>query len=172
MHNEELNLNDPAQDNVFEPDKGRLKIALVCSHGGHLTEMEMLWPTFFGHDCFLVSYRCQRTEELTLVQRKYLLHHIGTNVLRAIKAIIRAILILAQERPDVILSTGAEIAIPFLWIGKALGAKVVYIESWCRIQTRSGTGPLVYPVTDLFLVQWPDLVCQYGPKARYFGGLI
>jgi beta-1,4-N-acetylglucosaminyltransferase len=153
-------------------EKRRLKIALVCSHGGHLTETEMLWPAFVEHDCFLVTYRCQRTERLTLVEHKYLLDHIGTNVWRAIKAIIQAFLILLREQPDVVLSTGSEIAIPFLWIGKLLGAKVVYIESWCRVRTRSGTGPLVYPVADLFLVQWPDLLSRYGPRARYFGGLI
>jgi beta-1,4-N-acetylglucosaminyltransferase len=154
------------------PDKRRLKIALVCSHGGHLTETKALWPALSGYECFLVTYRCERTEKLALVQRKYLLENIGKNVWRMAKAFALAIVILLRERPDVVLSTGAEVAIPFLWVGKIIGAKTVYIESWCRIRTRSGTGPLVYPVADLFLVQWPGLLSMYGPKARYEGGLI
>ena len=150
----------------------RLKLALVCSHGGHLTEMQMLSPALDGHDCFLVSYRCRRTEELNSVQRKYLLDNIGTNVARMLAAIAQAARILHRERPDVVLSTGAEIAVPFLWVGKLLGARTVYVESLCRVRTRSGTGPLVYPVADLFLLQWPDLLPIYGPKAQYLGGLL
>jgi len=86
--------------------------------------------------------------------------------------IYKAMVILLRERPDVVLSIGAEIAIPFLWFGKLMGAKTVYIESWCRVNTKSLTGPLVYPIVDLFLIQWPSLANEYGPKAKYFGGLI
>lgn len=150
----------------------RLKIALVCSHGGHLTEMQALWPAFEGHDCVLVSYRCPRTEGLDLVQHKYLLPNIGTNVPRMAGTVIRAARILRHERPDVVLSTGAEIAIPFLWVGKVMGARTVYVESWCRVHSPSGTGPLVYPVADLFLVQWTALMQAYGPKVQYVGALL
>jgi beta-1,4-N-acetylglucosaminyltransferase len=148
-----------------------MKLALVCSHGGHLTQMQMLWPAFEGHECILICYRCRRTEALVLGSRTHLLDDIGTNVVRMAKAFAQAACILLRERPNVILSTGAEIAIPFLWVGKLLGAKTVYIESWSRVRTRSGTGPLVYPVADLFLVQWPALLGLYGPKARYEGGV-
>ena len=149
-----------------------MKLALVCSHGGHLTEMETLWSAFEGHECLLISYRCRRTEELAHRQPAYLLDNIGTNPARMAVAFVQAARILWRERPDVVVSTGAEIAIPFLWVGKLLGARTIYIESWCRIRTRSGTGPLVYPVADLFLVQWPTVLSLYGPKARYEGGLI
>jgi len=149
-----------------------MKICLVCSHGGHLTEMEMLYPAMTGYEKFLVTYRSQRTEKTNLGQRKYLLDHVGTNAWRATKLIYKAMVILLRERPDVVLSIGAEIAIPFLWFGKLMGAKTVYIESWCRVNTKSLTGPLVYPIVDLFLIQWPSLANEYGPKAKYFGGLI
>jgi hypothetical protein len=52
-----------------------------------------------------------------------------------------------------------------------LGVRIAFIEGWYRVHTRSGTGPLVYPVVDLFLVQWPDVLRFYGPKACYEGGL-
>ena len=149
-----------------------MKICLVCSHGGHLTEMEMLYPAITGYENFLITYRSQRTEETNHGQRKYLLNHGGMNALRAAKLLFQAMEILLRERPDVVLSTGAEIAIPFLWFGKLMGAKTVYIESWCRVHTKSLTGLLVYPVVDLFLIQWPSLASEYGPKAKYFGGLI
>lgn len=154
------------------PLKKRLKLALICSHGGHLTEMQMLSSAFEEHDCFLVSYQSPRTESSTWLQRKYLLPNIGTNITRMLTTAFRAASILRQERPDVLMSTGAEIAIPFLWVGKLMGVKTVYVESWCRVHSPSGTGRLVYPVADLFLVQWPTLVWIYGPKARYLGAIL
>ena len=149
-----------------------MKLALVCSHGGHLTEMMTIGKAFEGHERFFVTYRCSRTEALVSRERVYLLPNIGTNPWLMALAFIQALTILLKERPEVVISTGAEVAIPFSWLGKLLGAKVVYIESWCRIRTRSGTGPLVYPVADLFLVQWPSMLSLYGPKARYEGGLV
>lgn len=150
----------------------RLKVALVCSHGGHLSEMQAVWPVFERHDCFLVSYRSPRTEACTWVERKYLLPNIGTNMARMAATAFRAISIVGHELPDVLVSTGAEIAIPFLWIGKLMGTTTVYVESWCRVRSPSGTGRLVYPVADLFLVQWPALMRAYGPKACYLGAIL
>ena len=149
-----------------------MKLALVCSHGGHLTQIKMLAPALEGHERFLVTYRCARTETMAARERVYLLTNIGTNPWRMALAFFQALKILLRERPDVVISTGAEIAIPFSWVGKLLGAQVVYIETWSRIRTRSGTGPLVYPVADLFLVQSPEVLRFYGPKACYEGSLV
>ena len=149
-----------------------MKLVLVCSHGGHLTQIKMLAPALEGHEHFLVTYRCARTETMATRERVYLLANIGTSPWRMALAFFQAFKILLQERPDVVISTGAEIAIPFSWVGKLLSARVVYIETWSRIRTRSGTGPLVYPVADLFLVQSPGVLCFYGPKARYEGSLV
>jgi UDP-N-acetylglucosamine:LPS N-acetylglucosamine transferase len=149
-----------------------MKLALICSHGGHLTEMSILLPAFEEHEYFFVTYRCARTEKLAESKSTYLLSNIGTNPWRMTLALLKAVHILIKEHPDMIISTGSEIAIPFSWVGKILGMRVVYIESWCRVRTRSGTGPLVYPVADLFLVQWPEVLRLYGPKAHYQGSLI
>jgi UDP-N-acetylglucosamine:LPS N-acetylglucosamine transferase len=174
----------------------KLKIALVCSHGGHLTQLEALWAILSDYDCFLVTHRCKRTEGLELAQRKYffqefrplspsrrpgepgpvhlkyLLLSIGNDIWLMAKAFFRAAVILLQERPDVLISTGSEIAIPFFWIGKLMHTKTVYIETWARTRTRSVTGRMVYPVANLFLVQWPALLSLYGPKARYEGSVV
>ena len=149
-----------------------MKLALVSSHGGHLTQMLMLAPAFEGHRWFYVTYRCARTEALAARETVYLLPNIGTNLLRMVWAFLRAVGILLRERPDVIVSTGSEVAIPFSWVGKLLGAQVVYVETWSRVHSHTGTGPLVYPVADLFLVQWPEVLQHYGSKARYVGGLV
>ena len=70
------------------------------------------------------------------------------------------------------MSTGSEIAIPAFYIAKLMGIQTIFIESWSRAATRSGTGKIVYPVSDIFLVQWPDLLLLYGSKAKYVGAVI
>lgn len=155
---------------LADPKERSLKIALICSHGGHLTEMEMLAPAFEGHRCFLVTYRSLRTEGLP--GSCYLLRNIGSSPWRLLGTFAHAARILWRERPDVIVSTGSEIAIPFLWLGWFAGVQTAYIETWCRMTGPSRTGKLVYPAADLFLVQWPALLEHYGPKARYEGGLM
>ena len=90
-----------------------------------------------------------------------------------IAAILKILYVFLKERPRVLFSTGAEIAIPAFYIGKFLfRTKLIYLECSAQVDHRSLTGRWVYPIADLFLVQWESLVSQYGPKAKYVGGLI
>ena len=75
-----------------------------------------------------------------------------------------------REKPKVVVTTGALISFPFCVYGKLMGAKVIYIETFARVNDRSLTGRLVYPIADLFLVQWESLLELY-PKAKYVGGI-
>lgn len=147
-----------------------MKIALICSHGGHLTEILYLLEAFEGHEIFFVTYDSFRTKDLNY--KKYLLENIGTDPLKMSKAFLQMFKILSKEKPDTIISTGSEIAIPAFIIAKFLKIRTIFIESWCRVKTKSGTGKIVYPLSDLFLVQWPELLELYGKKAKYKGAVI
>jgi beta-1,4-N-acetylglucosaminyltransferase len=150
-----------------------LKICLACSPGGHLTQMQRLMPAFEGKDYFFVTFKSDYSRHL---ERAYLLDYkLGyiRERLTWLKTIFVALRILLRERPDVVISTGGgEIAIPFCYAGKLLGAKVIFIETLARITTRSGAGKLIYPIADLFLVQWETLLKKYGKKAQYWGSVI
>ena len=56
---------------------------------------------------------------------------------RSLKALIKntkiAWNVLHKEKPDLIISCGAAVAVPFFYIGKMMGAKLVYIEVFDRI---------------------------------------
>ena len=93
--------------------------------------------------------------------------------LNLIVGILKIFFIFLKERPRILFSTGAEIAIPSFYIGKFLfRTKLIYLECSAQVYHPSLTGRWVYPITDLFLVQWESLLRQYGPKAKYVGGLI
>ncbi len=80
--------------------------------------------------------------------------------------------IIRRENPDVILSLGSEIAIPFFFWAKVFQIKSIYIESWCHIKVLSRTGRIVYWLANEFWVQWPQLLEVCGSKAQYHGAVI
>ena len=73
-------------------------------------------------------------------------------------------------RPKYIVTTGAHIAGPMCCIGKIFGSKIIFIETFANINTKTITGKLVYKFADLFLVQWEDMLKLY-PKAKYWGSV-
>lgn len=147
-----------------------MKIAIACNEGGHLTEAQLLSEAFDGHETVYLTYDTLRGRQLD--ERKHLFRKIGFNPLVMLVVTLQLLPVLLRERPDAVVTTGGEIAIPTLVLAKLLGIETVYVESWCRIRTRSGSGRLLYHVADLFLVQWPQLTDVYGEKARYEGALI
>lgn len=149
-----------------------MKICLVSSSGGHLTETMQLLEAFAQDEIFFVTWSGSREEDVTAVAPAYFIEPFGTNPLRLLQALPWTLGILLREKPDVIVSLGAEIALPFFYLGKLLGIRTIFIESWCRIHQLSKTGRLVYPIADVFLVQWPQLLAKCGRKARYEGAVI
>jgi UDP-N-acetylglucosamine:LPS N-acetylglucosamine transferase len=146
------------------------KIGLICSPGGHLVEILQLLEAFQDHPFFFLTYK----EKATLNRKNtYYMMNIAKSPLNLIVGILKIFFIFLRERPKVLFSTGAEIAIPSFYIGKFLfRMKLIYLECSAQVYQPSLTGRCVYPITDLFIVQWEPLLSQYGPKAKYVGGLI
>ncbi len=149
-----------------------MKVCLVTSSGGHLTETLQIVDAFADDEIFFVTWTGSREEDVRAIAPAYFIDSYGTNPLRLLASLPQVIRILLVEKPDVIVSLGAEIALPFFYLAKPLGIKTVFIESWCRIDGLSKTGKLVYPIADTFYVQWPQLLDVCGPKARYEGAVI
>lgn len=146
-----------------------MKICLVTSNGGHLAQLFILKPWWSEYERFWVTFDKVDSRSILEGENTYYAYS-PTN--RSVKNLIRnlflAVKILLKERPDVIFSSGAGVAVPFFWVGKLLGAKLVYIESFDRINSSTMTGRLVYPITNKFLVQWDDQLAFY-PKGEYWG---
>ncbi len=149
-----------------------MKIGLVCSHGGHFTETMQIFDAFAGHEIFFATYHSSRETEVLSIAPTYFMDNIGTSLWRMSRAVFWAFSILWREKPDVLVSLGAEIALPFFYWAKLLRIKTIFIESWCRVEGLSKTGKLVYPIADVFLVQWPQMLNICGPKAQYKGAVI
>lgn len=128
-------------------DGKRKKIALVSSHGGHLTEILALRETFEGHDTFFITYEGTSSETLSPANRIKKFHN---HPLRVFTVWAEIFGILRKERPDIIFSTGAEIAIPVFYLAKLFfRCRLIYLECSAQVTTPSLTGRIVYPIADL-----------------------
>jgi beta-1,4-N-acetylglucosaminyltransferase len=73
--------------------------------------------------------------------------------------------------PDVVLSTGAALAVPFLLVARLQRRRAVYVESFTRTDRLSLSGRLVYPLVHRFFVQWPH-TAHDRRKALYEGSVL
>jgi len=90
-----------------------------------------------------------------------------SNLLRNLRLAWRVV---GEERPDVVLSTGAGVAVPFFVVAKLRRRRAVYVESLTRSESLSLSARMLYPFADEFFVQWPAAVKL--KRARYVGSIL
>ena len=95
-----------------------MKLCLVCSHGGHLTEMLQLLDAFEGHEIFLITYDEKFTKVLenTYSFKTYFVKDLsGKSIKIDVVSILIHLLVIffgelrvfLKEKPDIIISTGS-----------------------------------------------------------------
>jgi UDP-N-acetylglucosamine:LPS N-acetylglucosamine transferase len=148
-----------------------MKLCLVCSTGGHLLQLYLLKDMWMQHERFWVTFPGRDSEYFLGDEMVYFAYHpTNRSIGNLIKNFFLALKILRQENPDVILSTGAGVAVPFIIIGRMLGKKTIYLESMTRCNTLSLAGKLVYHIVNHFLVQNSELADKY--KKAIFKGQV
>lgn len=153
------------------------KVLFISSTGGHLNELLQLKGLFDECDFTLITEKTKSNLKLQDIYPKrihYLIHgskeHLLAYCIKFPLNIIKSFFLFLKIRPQYIISTGAHTAVPMCYIGKLFGCKIIYLETYANIKTRSLSGRLVYPIADLFLVQWESMLELY-PKAEYVGGV-
>lgn len=135
----------------------RLQLLLVCSSGGHLAQLAALQPWSRDHDRHWVCFDTPEAVSLLRHEQVSWAHHPTTrNVVNLVRNLGLAWQVLRRERPDVIISTGAGVAVPFFVLARMLGISTIYLEVYDRIDTPTLTARLCRPFTDRMLVQWPE----------------
>ena len=145
------------------------KFLIVGSSGGHLTHMYMIKDIWSKHDRAWVTFDKADANSILKDERKYWCHYpTNRNIPNLIKNTFLAIKILRKEKPDIIISSGAAVAIPFFLLGHLFGAKLVYVEVFDRIDKPTVSGKFCYRFADKFIVQWDEQLKVY-PKAINLG---
>lgn len=150
-----------------------MKICIVASVGGHLQQCLKLMPVLKNHKVFIITFSTKHMKSSLRVYKKYLVENPQRKPIKYILGLPLFYKILKKENPDIIISTGAGVAVPFFILGKYLfKSKLIFIESLSRIYEPSQTGQILYHISDLFIVQWKPLLDKYGRKAVYGGTII
>jgi beta-1,4-N-acetylglucosaminyltransferase len=154
-----------------------MKIGITFSSGGHYLEAMNACRSLLAdekHSYFFVTYRQNRPVPGN-VRVHYVTHpkH-GWAVRRAWLLLlnsIQSLAVYAKEKPDLIISTGADVTLPTMLIAKFFGKKLIFIESGANVNHPSLTGQLIYRFADLFIIQWEEMRLHY-PNAAYGGPLL
>lgn len=128
-----------------------------------------LQPAFEGYETFYFCYDADTTRRLP---NAYLVPNRPYSPFRFLWNLAYLTRIYKKEKPDFVLSTGAEIAIPAVFIAKLFHIPTLYIECGAQVTKPSLTGRILSRIADTFYVQWPELLQAYGKKAQYRGSLI
>ena len=151
----------------------KTKLCLVASQGGHIEELWQLKELREKYDYYLVVPKTTWTQSLKC--KKIFIHdfnrkNILTKLFSGLGMMMEQAPILLKNPADIVVTTGAAVAIPICIYAKIFGKKVIYIESMARITSPSKTGKLMYKISDLFVVQWKELL-EFFPKAVYGGSI-
>lgn len=149
------------------------KVCLIASGGGHLEQIQQLGIIIEKYECFFVVTKSKATA--LMKEKKYLVsdldrHSKISKIVSIFIMFLQQIQIFLKERPDVVITTGAAVAIPMCILCKMSKKKVIYIESYARINSVNKSGKIIYKIADLFIVQWEELL-KYYPKAIYGGSI-
>lgn len=149
------------------------KLCFIASSGGHFEQLLMLKPLMDRYNSFVVT---EKTAYKVAVkgQRVYFLEQVNRKeisfMIRMIKNTLMSFKIFKKEKPDVVISLGVLSTIPMCVICKMFGKKLIYIESFAKVNSATLTGKFIYHFADQFYVQWEPMLKIY-PKAIYLGGI-
>ena len=153
------------------------KVMFISSTGGHFNELLQLKTLFNKYDYSIVTEKDEITKgfKQRYGGKIYYLPYGTRNQLFKyififIAICIKSLYLFLKIRPNVIVTTGTHTAVPMCYIAKLFGKKIVFIETFANRTSKTLAGKLVYPISDLFIVQWKEMLELY-PNAVYGGGI-
>lgn len=154
-------------------NKKKTKILFAASSGGHFEQLMMLKPLMEKYDSILVTEKTKygagkldmKTYYVKQINRKEWLF-----VPKFIANMWKSLRIIIKEKPTVMITTGVLATIPLALLMKLFRGKLIYIESFAKVTSKTLSGKLLYKYADQFYVQWEEMLKLY-PNAIYKGGI-
>ena len=148
------------------------RVLLVGSSGGHLAQLIALEPWWRDQQRSFVTFDTpDAVSQLSAEQVDFAFHPTTRNIPNLIRNFWVAAKVLRRRRPDLIVSTGAAVAVPFFVLGRLRGIPTAYIEVFDRLDSRTLSGRLCRPLSSLFCVQW-ERQQQLYPGSTLIGRLL
>ena len=153
------------------------KVLFISSTGGHFNELIQLKPLFKEYDYHLITEKDKTTIGLKKEYGKrinFLVYGTRKRVFeypfKFAYNCLKSLILYIKIRPKYIVTTGTHTAVPICYLGKLFGTKIIYIETFANRTAKTLAGRMVYPIADLFIVQWEEMKHIYK-KAINLGSI-
>lgn len=153
------------------------KVLFISSAGGHLSELMQMDELIKKYNSYIVTEKTESTLELKYKYKSKILYLSHTSrkpfyrfIFKFTYNILKSVWIYMKIKPEIIVTTGASCTVPICYIGKFMRKKIIYIESFARVETLSMSGKSIVKIADLFFVQHKELHEKF-PNTIYEGGL-
>lgn len=152
------------------------KVLFISSEGGHFSELLELHGAIEKYNSFIITEKNFLSKESKLKYGTRINFLLNTKPKKISYLILAPINILYSMyyyfkiKPDVVITTGAHTAVAMCYIAKLFRKKIIYIETFANLESKTLTGKLIYPIADVFIVQWESMRKLYL-KATYIGGV-
>ena len=149
------------------------KICFIASTGGHFEQLMMLKPLMDKYESFIVTEKTEYSvieDDRKIYYLNQVNRHEKTFIFKMALNFIKSLNLFIKDRPDVVISTGALATIPMCIFAKVFKKKIIFIESFAKVNSPTLTGKLVYKFADQFYVQWEQMKEHY-PNAIFRGGI-
>jgi beta-1,4-N-acetylglucosaminyltransferase len=172
----------------------RASTLVVLGSGGHTSEMLALLKGLDGDRYAPLHVVVAGTDKTSLPRLESTMPDLATrctvhvirrsrevgqsfvsSVLPTLLAAAESALLVLRAKPDVVLCNGPGTCVPVVagaLLARFLGVcdpSIVFVESFCRVESLSLTGRLLYRVADRFVVQWAELARRFPERAEYLG---
>ena len=151
-------------------------VMVVFGSGGHTTEMlhmlDGLQVEKYGQVCFVLGHSdtwsqtkmkaslpeatMKRVQIVSLFRAREVKQSYWTSIITFLIGLVHSIKLVARIRPDLIVSNGPGTAVPLCYASFFIqrcmlinpSAKLLFIESFCRVKSLSLTAKLLKPIAD------------------------
>ena len=144
------------------------KVVGISSGGGHWVQLLRLRPAFAECNLTLVTVKPGYRSDIgdTGIKFRVVPDANRTDKLGLIRTALSVLWMLLQERPDVLISTGAAPGYFAIRFGKFLRVKTIWLDSVANVEELSLSGQQAGKHADLWLTQWEHLASPSGPHFR------
>ena len=153
------------------------RVLFISSTGGHFSELLQLKPLFNKYDSYIITEKDKTNENLKKEygDKLFFLPYgtrskLFTYIFKYFYLCLKTIYLFFRIRPKYIVTTGTHTAVPMCYLGKLFGSKIIFIETFANSNTKTLSGRMIYPIANLFVVQWKEMLKLY-PKAIYGGSI-
>lgn len=153
------------------------KVLFISSTGGHFSELLQLKPLFEKYNSYIITEKDKTNESYKDVygDKMFFLPYgtrskIFSYIFKYFYLCIKTIYLFFKIRPKYIVTTGTHTAVPMCYLGKLFGSKIIFIETFANSKSKTLSGRMIYPIANLFIVQWREMLKMY-PKAVYGGSI-